>query len=337
MSLLPNDLASGSTAVIPMLTEAGPTQPFFAPASGGGGGGGGGASISSSGAYVLCSTNGVLVMGNFPGADQPDIQIGDANNTLGISLTNGTADNITLFNGSVKFTTQNVNMAGINLDVSSINGQAPGGGVPTNLEVSTLRVSQGAPNTGIRMKYSDGTSSFGIVANDGTVFNQIKPSLVYGNNFGTVVSLGADIVAGGLGLTGTGGSLTSQTAGYISGDGAGNIGISSLNVSSINSASPGSLAVGGIAKFSTIQVSSIGLQGFSVPLFQNGRLTMPNAPSTVIETDIVFSDTTWGAWAGYDGAVNAAVSSIGTEVLSRSTFALFAQGGLGVSWQVLGN
>ena len=119
MSLLPNQLASGSTTVIPMLTEAGPTQPYFAPASGGGGGGGGanlvcstltvansasissifvssvngqpvggggggggGASISSSGAYVLCSTNGVLVMGNLPGAGTPDIQIGDANNTF---------------------------------------------------------------------------------------------------------------------------------------------------------------------------------------------------------------------------------------------------------------
>lgn len=86
-----------------------------------------------------------------------------------------------------------------------------------------------------------------------------------------------------------------------------------------------------------LRASTITLAGFPVPLFENGRFTMPNAASNVIETDIVFSGTTWGAWAGYDGAVQASVSSIATEVLSRSTFAIYAQGGLGVSWQVLGN
>lgn len=42
MSFLPPDLlVPGQTAVVGALTAAGPTQPFFAPASGGGGGGGG--------------------------------------------------------------------------------------------------------------------------------------------------------------------------------------------------------------------------------------------------------------------------------------------------------
>jgi hypothetical protein len=38
MSLIGDSLNAGSSSVIPMLTEAGPGIPFFAPASGGGGG-----------------------------------------------------------------------------------------------------------------------------------------------------------------------------------------------------------------------------------------------------------------------------------------------------------
>lgn len=106
----------------------------------------------------------------------------------------------------------------------------------------------------------------------------------------------------------------------------------------LNSLSTVNLNVSNKANIDTISVSSIALQGvWQVPLFQGGRFTMPNADSNVVETDVIFSGTDWFAWATYDGAVNSAVSSIGTSVLSRSTFALYAQGGLGVSWMAQGN
>jgi hypothetical protein len=88
----------------------------------------------------------------------------------------------------------------------------------------------------------------------------------------------------------------------------------------------------------SIAASSITLQGnWPVPLFQTGSFTFPNAASNVVETDVIFGGTEWFASAVYDGAVNSAVSSIGTQILSRSTFALWAEGGLGVSWMALGN
>ena len=49
MSFLPPDILPGEPYLLGMVTSAGPTQPFFAPASGGGGGGGGGPNL-------VCST-----------------------------------------------------------------------------------------------------------------------------------------------------------------------------------------------------------------------------------------------------------------------------------------
>jgi hypothetical protein len=144
-----------------------------------------------------------------------------------------------------------------NLRVSTINGAPPGtASVPDNLTVSTLNVSQGNDTTGINMRYADGTSTIEMIADSGTYFNQIKPSLLVTNNLGSVVALGADIVAGGLGLVGTGGNIQTQIAGYISGNGTGGIGISSLTVSSINGQAPG----GGSAtsSFNQVFTSSIG-------------------------------------------------------------------------------
>ena len=138
-----------------------------------------------------------------------------------------------------------VNNANLTLPYAS----GGGGSVPSNLTVSTLTVSQGN-TTGINMRYADGTSSIGVSADDGAYFNQIKPSLIVANNFGSVVALGADIVAGGLGLVGTGGAFNTQTAGYISGDGAGGIGISSLTVSSINGVAPGGTSL--LSSFSAV-------------------------------------------------------------------------------------
>ena len=115
-----------------------------------------------------------------------------------------------------------------------------------------------------------------------------------------------------------------------------------INVSSINGAAPGGaipedLGVNSLTA-STINTSSVMLQGvWPAPLFQSGRFTMPVANSTIVETDITFSGTNWYASAVYDGAVQSAVSSIGTQVLSPSTFSLWAQGGLGVAWMALGN
>ena len=131
-------------ACLPTATYSAPGVSLYA-ALGGGGGGSSGSQISSSGAYVLCSTNGVLVLGNLPGTFQPDIQIGDANNTIGISLENSQGDSLTLYNGSIGITTQNVNMTNTNLNVSSINGAAPGGSsffstlsVPLPTQTSTV-------------------------------------------------------------------------------------------------------------------------------------------------------------------------------------------------------
>lgn len=257
MSLLPNDLTPGSTAVIPMLTEAGPTQAFFAPASGGGGGVG--STINCDFVFVNSSITTLALTANST-INAPQV-IGYTGqlylNSGGSGVTTWTGNNGTFIsqnnqkvielNGSASAPGQCqfnnfsvVNMANTELSVSSINGQIPNSAViPEDLSVNSLTAS-------------------------------------------AYVSTGAVLT-------------------------------------------------------SSINASTIRLSGFPVPLFQNGRFVMPNANSNVIETDIVFSGTDWGAWAGYDGAVNSAVSSIGTSVLSRSTFAVYAQGGLGVSWQVLGN
>lgn len=252
MSLLPNDLAPGSTAVIPMLTEAGPTQAFFAPASGGGGGGGGPnlicstltaqASIATSSitANVVSGTVGELKLSS----GGSGVTTWSGNNGTYISQNN---QKVIELNGSVSapgqclFNNFNVvNMNSTNLLVSSINGAQPGGAVPEDLTLNSLST----VNLNVSLK---------------------------GN-------------------------------------------------------------------FNSVNASTITLQDvWPVPLFQNGRFTMPPAASNVVETDVVFTGTDWFASAVYDGAVNSAVSSIGTEVLSRSTFALYAQGGLGVSWMVLGN
>lgn len=59
MSFLPADILPGSASVLGMLTEAGPTQPFYAPASGGGGGGSSSFSTLSVSSLTVSSINGV--------------------------------------------------------------------------------------------------------------------------------------------------------------------------------------------------------------------------------------------------------------------------------------
>ena len=142
MSVFNGPITSG---VLNTVDRANTSASYFAPA-GSGGGGSSGSQISSIGAYVLCSTNGALYMGN-TGVGTADIQIGDTGNTVGINIQNATNDQITLFSGSISFTTQNVVMGSTNLNVSSINSAAypPAVALPedagfNNLECSTIGV-----------------------------------------------------------------------------------------------------------------------------------------------------------------------------------------------------
>jgi len=407
MSLFPLDQLAGSTSVIPMLTEAGPTQPFFAPASGGGGGGGGpiltcstlitnggaGADIAPAGDFLMSSSTmtEVLFQGDLAGGSAMGVQANTTANadlSFAISSVNSTtpftgvgswvavesdgdgylnmgAQNdgtsyiaAYTYNGQNVPSTLNIWADAVNLsslNVSSINGAAPGGGsVPADLTLSSLTVSScltaanggvsaknlGVSGTTLGVDLFQGPTSAPFMTdllyfqNVSTMSNYTNPatnaaSLPYPNIYGIFenaqttaggnASFAADMLMGNLYLTGSVGASGPFAKASLSSDNNGSILVSSLKASTINSPA--------------IFIQS----GFPVPLFQNGRFTMPVAASNVIETDIVFSDTTWGAWAGYDGAVNQAVSSIGTQVLSRSTFAVYAQGGLGVSWQVLGN
>ncbi len=150
---------------------------------------GGGASIAEGGAFVLCSSNGVIVMGHIPGATLPDIQIGDSMNTVGISLQNAQGDSLALFAGTIGFTTQNVNMTGTNLNVSSINGGAyppPGGSAP---QFSTLF--SGSSTINCDGGQTQVLLSFSTLTNH---LYQIQPSILIQGNGGQEGTLDDDVV-----------------------------------------------------------------------------------------------------------------------------------------------
>jgi hypothetical protein len=112
-------------ACLPITDSASVGAPYYA--SGGGGGGGSTSSITGGGgSAVSISTTGAIYMTMSGSATTPDIVIGD-NNTLSVALTNGN-DLINLFNNAIAFSTLKVDMSETNLQVSSINGAAPGGG-----------------------------------------------------------------------------------------------------------------------------------------------------------------------------------------------------------------
>lgn len=156
MSFLPPDLLPGEPYLLGMVTSAGPTQPFFAPASGGGGGGGGpNPSVSSlsfaQGGQINMSTFlsiqdqtngrsfdyavGLSLSTVVPVAAQPccyfDIASPNGTGSVALATANdGTSWLTTYYQGqgasTLNVVADNVYMS--SLTVSSINGASPGGG-----------------------------------------------------------------------------------------------------------------------------------------------------------------------------------------------------------------
>lgn len=143
MSFLPPDLLPGEPYLLGMVTSAGPTQPFFAPASGGGGG-----SAISTFNQLFASTIGTTNLGNVDltilagGAnlvfDAPingqllDLQfqvstvIAQGGNAPSIACSDLGSQNYLMSIGAPAGVGMTTSISSLN--VSSINGQAPGGG-----------------------------------------------------------------------------------------------------------------------------------------------------------------------------------------------------------------
>ena len=173
-------------AALPTATYSAPGVTLYA-ALGGGGGGASGSQISSSGAYVLCSTNGALYMGNVSGAAVPDVVVGDSSQTLATTIQNGSGDSMNVFNGSITFVTSNVDMTATNLNVSSINGAAPGSGG----FFSTLSVPLPIQTSTVLMELPPGTWSYNglaIFTGNTNVLNGFANSIADNtpNYFGTI-------------------------------------------------------------------------------------------------------------------------------------------------------
>lgn len=145
---LGDPLGSGSSSVIPILTEAGPGIPFFAPASGGGGGGGGPVLTVST---INMNAFGEQNMRFNPANADPTgfngaVLAFDQDATPNTTTLFGYCDNISSMrlSGYSNGNLLPVSLKVDNLTVSTINGAAPGSGftssfsVPVAAQASTL-------------------------------------------------------------------------------------------------------------------------------------------------------------------------------------------------------
>lgn len=255
----------GSIAVNSFVDSAGPNQPFFAPASGGGGGGVP-ANINVSSLYVAPS--GQLTMGTDSGGNEANLffattadnqngiflQYRNAegseyatpdNKVLGIGNSAGANPPTTapIFVNGINFRTGYTNVAqgtigvgdgGLALtNVSTINGQAPGGGsVPPNLSVSSIQ----ALNVSDDLFFVGGGGTIifdqqgdqNIKLNNGNMSAEVGTRVLGGN---TWLSIGGPVAGSVIPV-----SISSLTC---AGSEFGNIAVSTLSVSSINGAQPG--------------------------------------------------------------------------------------------------
>jgi hypothetical protein len=315
----------GFASPIVNQTNAGVTSLVAQIASGGGGGGGGGPDLALS---TLTMNSGIP---SFIQLNNGDATRANASLVFPVDSADTSRTQILMEqNSSTLSITTGLGFGALQLNTLILNSQLQN---PQNLSTCVLQTSQFG-DFEVSIPAGASMNLFNRNINCSTI-NGVAPSFVDIAGISTNQVFAPD---GVLNLFGDGGTyidIAADTSNIfiVAGGNNGDVNVNgrfrALTVTSHSIA--GNLAV------SSITTDSILLGNFQVPKFQNGRFVMPNANSNVVETDIVFSDTSWGAWAGYDGAVQSAVSSIGTEVLSRSTFAVYAQGGLGISWQVLGN
>ena len=129
MSFLPPDLLPGEPYILGSLTSAGPTQPFFAPASGGGGGGGGPNLVCS----TLTTNSGDGEIGGVPDIQPASGLFGIGASTLtGINLWGNLAPGVALTCAAT--TTTNFDFV---FSISTVNNQVGPISEPgTNLQIA---------------------------------------------------------------------------------------------------------------------------------------------------------------------------------------------------------
>ena len=169
-----------------------------------------------------------------------------------------------------------------NLNTPYAAGGGGGGGSGPNLVVSTITFPDGTITTDGAI-FSLGNQSTLTLSSDGSTFLGLKPTLNALLSEGGLsgVSVGANLIAGGIGLIGQGGVFNTQTPAFINGNGTGSVMVSSILVSSINGAAP---AGGGVnpAGISTAQVAAT---ASTLTLAANGQsvITLDDTKTIAIE------------------------------------------------------
>ena len=119
------------------------------------------------------------------------------------------------------------------------SGGGGGGGTP-NPSFSTITLPDGTV-TGNGANFSVSNQSTIVLFSDSSTFPGLRPTFnaILANGQPNVNNLGANLIAGGIGLIGQAGQYSSQTPAFINGNGTGSVMVSSILVSSINGAAPG--------------------------------------------------------------------------------------------------
>lgn len=138
------------------------------------------------------------------------------------------------------------------------SGGGGGGGGP-NLVVSTLTVADGSSGDNGLIFAIPNTSTLTLASDSGGDFPALGATLEFVQVDGnSVIGVGANLIAGSIGLVGQGGNYATQTPAILAGLGNGTVSVSSMTISSINGAAPGGGGGGNPANLTTSSITVAG-------------------------------------------------------------------------------